>query len=90
MSEIDDHNESALEEHNVALSRDLLEQAIADDNIRARVKMCPICENDFLDDGYFGEVTCGSNHCIEEYEKITGRRLKKRSNNFFSRFQKTK
>lgn len=67
-----------LEECGCAFSEQELSQIIADDEIKTKMKVCPICSVDFVDNSYFGEVTCGSKSCIEEYERIYGKRSKKK------------
>ena len=77
MSSDDNSNNDSgpsIEEYGVALSEKELNQIEADEEIRSKLRRCIICDIEFIDGSYFDEMTCGSRDCIEEYEKIYGRR----------------
>ena len=78
----DSSSSGSLNEHGVALSEHELIQLEADEEVRSKMKKCPICDIEFIDDSYFGETTCGTRDCVEEYEKIYGRRKKMKKFHF--------
>lgn len=74
----DDIDGSSLEEFDCSISEKELSQIINDENLRARIKTCPICSNEYIDDSYFGEATCGLKNCEEQYERLHGKKKKRK------------
>ncbi len=77
----------SIDEFACALSERELSQILTDQNIRSKTKVCPICSNDFVDNSYFGETTCGLRSCEEEHERIFGRKTRQKKKSYFKPYK---
>jgi hypothetical protein len=79
---------SSLEEYGLSISDKELSQKVLDEELRAKAKVCPICNTEYFDNSYFGEQTCGDKFCNEEYEKIHGKKSRMKKTRYYDIFTK--
>jgi hypothetical protein len=68
----DNDNGPSFDEYGIPFSESQLSQIESDASTKSKIKICPICNIDFIDNSYWGECTCGDRFCEEEYQKIHG------------------
>ena len=76
----DDIDSSSIEEFGCSISEKELTQIVDDENFKSKIRICPVCSNEYIDDSYFGESTCGLKNCEEQYEKLHGKKKRKKRN----------
>lgn len=67
---IDINDGPSIEEYDLPFSELQLWQIENDALTKTKMKVCPICNIDFIDDPSCSENTCGNKFCVEEYRKM--------------------
>lgn len=73
----------SIDEYGTPFSEAELSQIENDVSTKSKMKICPICNIDFIDNSYWGECTCGNKFCEEEYQKMHGKKSKKRTRRYY-------